>query len=216
MRRYDRALLMKTSIKLQEYRPGYDLPVPLLPNGEAARVTPAELAAAAGRRTILASFKGVCQPKTKRPMLAKLHDGRSLIMLCTNSGLSRAAQWDYKSLMLSSTFSVAPAGNGYHSFRLAEAIFFGSIPVIVDDQITLPFCGALDWRRFSVRISEAQIGQLPAILRAIPPERIRQMQARLAEVKHKYFLFPFNTALALMHLRVHEALRREGKPRAAP
>jgi len=47
---------------------------------------------------------------------------------------------------------VAPAGNGLHSFRLAEAIFFGSLPVIVDDEIVLPFCPVLDWRRFSIRI----------------------------------------------------------------
>ena len=96
-----------------------------------------------------------------------------------------------------------------HSFRLAEAIFFGSIPVIVDDQILLPFCSVLDWRRFSVRIRSEQVPQLPQILKAIKPETILAMQARLAEVKTKYFLFPFNTALAIMRLRVREALRQK-------
>ena len=58
-------------------------------------------------------------------------------MVCTNGGGRGSAQhWDYKTLMLSSVFSVAPAGNGLHSFRLAEAIFFGSIPVAVDDEGT--------------------------------------------------------------------------------
>ena len=104
-------------------------------------------------------------------------------------------------------FSLAPAGNGLHSFRLAESIFFGAIPVIVDDQIVLPFCSVLDWRRFSVRIKASEIPRLPAILRAIPQEQVHAMQRRLAEVKHKYFLFPFNTAFSLMRLRVREALR---------
>ena len=120
-----------------------------------------------------------------------------------------SSHFNYKTLMLTSVFSVAPAGNGLHSFRLAEAIFFGSIPVIVDDQILLPFCSVLDWRRFSVRIRSEQIPQLPAILKAIPPETVAAMQARLAEVKTKYFLFPFNTALAMMRLRVREALRQK-------
>ena len=169
--RYDEALLMKTSMALDAYRPGFDLPMPLLPNGEAARVTPRELRAAQGKRTILASFKGVCQAKSRRPMLERLHNGRDLIMLCTEKGPS-AAQYDFKTMMLTSVFSVAPAGNGFHSFRLAEAIFFGSIPVIVDPEVVLPFCGALDWRRFSVRIAPSDIPKLPEILRAIPPERI--------------------------------------------
>ena len=137
----------------------------------------AELRAAAGKRTILASFKGVCQGKSNRPALSKLHNGRDLVMLCTGRG--GATQWDYKALMLSSTFSVAPAGNGLHSFRLAEAIFFGSIPVIVDDQIVLPYCSALDWTRFSVRIHPSEIGQLPSILRAIPPERVAAERSRV-------------------------------------
>lgn len=134
-------------------------------------------------------------------------------MLCTNDhrfgaqlGSKSAAQWDYKSLMLSSVFAVAPAGNGLHSFRLAEAIFFGAIPVIVDDEITLPFCSVLDWQRFSVRIRQAEISRLPSILRAISPQRVAQMQVRLAEVKRKYFVFPFNTALAIMQLRIQAGL----------
>ena len=77
--------------------------------------------------------------------------------------------------------------------------------MIVDDEVTLPFCSVLDWRRFSVRIRQSQVAQLPDILRAISPAKVAQMQARLAEVKHKYFLFPFNTAMAMMHLRVREA-----------
>ena len=162
---------------------------------------------------MLASFKGICQPTSNRPRLQRLHDGKRLIMLCTGGtgsasgrGHAAAAQWDYKTLMLSSVFAVAPAGNGLHSFRLAEAIFFGAIPVIVDDEITLPFCSVLDWRRFSVRIRQSEIHRLPAILNAIPAAQIAAMQARLKEVKAKYFLFPFNTAMAVLHRRVQVAL----------
>ena len=204
----DDALIMKTSMRLSDYRPGFDVPFPLLPNGEASHVTPEELRLAASRRTLLASFKGTCQSKSRRGQLARLHDNKQLIMLC--SGSPGYGQWDYKTLMLTSVFSVAPAGNGLHSFRLAEAIFFGSIPVVVDDEIVLPFCGALDWRRFSVRIRQADIPRLPQILRAIPPATVAQMQARLAQVKERYFLYPFNTALALMRLRLREAMRRQG------
>ena len=58
--------------------------------------------------------------------------------------------------------SLAHVGNGLHSYRLAEAIFLGSIPVILDPKYVLPFCSVLDWRTFSVRITPEQIPQLPA------------------------------------------------------
>ena len=105
-------------------------------------------------------------------------------------------------------FALAPAGNGLHSFRLAEAIFLGAIPVLVDEKLVLPFSPVLDWRAFSVRVRESQLGNLAAILRAIPPERVAAMQARLAEVKRRYFLYPFSTALAITRLRVREAQRK--------
>ena len=47
----------------------------------------------------------------------------------------------------------------------------------------------------------AQVPELPAILRAIPPAKVAAMQRRLAEVKERYFLYPFSTALALVRLR---------------
>ena len=108
--------------------------------------------------------------------------------------------------MLTSTFSAAPAGNGLHSYRLAEAIFLGSIPVIVDAKLILPFCSVLDWRAFSVRITPDQLPQLPALLRALPPARVAAMQRRMLEVKQKYLLHPFSTALSLVGLRVRTAL----------
>ena len=144
---------------------------------------------------------GACRAKApNREKLAKLHNGRDVVGVC--SGTPRAAQYDYKTLMLSSVFSAAPAGNGLHSYRLAEAIFLGSIPVVVDGKLVLPFCQVLDWTEFSVRISPAQIPQLPSILRAIPAEKVKRMQARLAEVRRRYFLHPFSTAHALIALRL--------------
>ena len=147
---------MQTSMNIDHYRSGFDIPFPLLPNGVASHVTPAELAAAEGKRHVLLSFKGVCQPKSNRPKLARLHNGRDVVAVC--SGTSHAAHFDFKTLMLSSVFSAAPAGNGLHSYRLAEAIFMGAIPVIVDDKLILPFCSILDWSQFSVRVpSSSQI-----------------------------------------------------------
>ena len=55
--RTDDALFLKTSMTIDDYRRGFDVPFPLLPNGAASHVTPEELRAAAGRRSLLFSFK---------------------------------------------------------------------------------------------------------------------------------------------------------------
>eukprot|EP00966_Prymnesium_polylepis_P284987 6583937-Prymnesium_polylepis.1 len=191
-------------MNIDHYRSGFDIPFPLLPNGVATHVTPKELQAAEGRRHILLSFKGVCQSASLRNQLAALHNGKDVIAVCSNN--PRAVQYDYKTLMLSSVFSAAPAGNGLHSYRLAEAIFLGAIPVIVDDKLILPFCSVLDWREFSVRVASSQVSRLPSILREIDPARIARMQRRLAEVKRRYFLSPFTTAMSLLRLRVQTLL----------
>ena len=129
---------MKTSMNIDHYRAGFDVPFPLLPNGVATHVTRDELSAAQGKRHVLLSFKGVCQSQSQRNRLAALHNGRDVIIACSNS--ARATHYDYKTLMLTSVFSAAPAGNGLHSYRLAESMFLGAIPVIVDDKLILPFC----------------------------------------------------------------------------
>eukprot|EP00965_Chrysotila_dentata_P046657 1549468-Pleurochrysis_carterae.AAC.4 len=98
------------------------------------------------------------------------------------------------------------AGNGLHSYRLAESIFLGAIPVIVDPKLILPFCQVLDWREFSVRVHPDRIRDLPQLLRAIPPQRIESMKRRLLEVKRKYFLYPFATALSLIEMRIRAGL----------
>ena len=187
-------------------RPGFDIPFPLLPNGVASHATAAELLAAAGKRHLLLSFKGTCQAASLRGRLARLHNGKDVIMACSNRNAAASTQHDYRNLMLTSRFSAAHAGNGLHSYRLAEAIFLGSIPVIVDPAVVLPFCSVLDWRDFSVRISPDQIPQLPALLRALPAARVAAMQRRLAEVKRRYLLQPFSTALSLVGLRARVAL----------
>jgi len=204
--RTDRALFIKTSMNIDHYRSGFDVPFPLLPNGVATHATPQELAAAKGNRHVLLSFKGVCQSHSQRNQLASLHNGKDIIAVCSNS--PRAQQYDYKTLMLSSVFSAAPAGNGLHSYRLAESIFLGAIPVIVDDKLILPFCSVLDWREFSIRVPSAQVPKLPTILRQMTPAQIENMQRRLEEVKQRYFMYPFTTAMSLIRLRVAQL----GKP----
>lgn len=67
-----------------------------------------------------------------------------------------------------------------------DAIVHGCIPVVVMDNVTEGFDSLLDWRQFSVRIAEADIERTPEILSSISDPLLRQMQASLAKVWHRF------------------------------
>ena len=82
--------------------------------------------------------------------------------------------------MLDSTFCAVFPGNGWGHVELP--VMMGCIPVLVQDEILSPWEGTLDYRRFAIRVARARLPELPAILRAISPAEISQMQAGLAQV----------------------------------
>lgn len=45
--------------------------------------------------------------------------------------------------------------------RLAEAIVFGCIPVIIADDIVLPFANAIPWEEISMFVDEEDVLKLP-------------------------------------------------------
>ena len=82
---------------------------------------------------------------------------------------------EYHKRMRAATFCGAFPGDGW-SGGISSAIFAGCVPLIISDGIELPFENVLDYSRFSLRVAEADIPRLPALLRAIPPHRIAELQ----------------------------------------
>ncbi|CAI5943669.1 unnamed protein product, partial [Closterium sp. NIES-64] len=64
--------------------------------------------------------------------------------------------------------------------RLVESVFFGCIPVIVADNIVLPFSDVIPWREIAVFVPEKDVPKLDEILAGIGPRRVLAMQQRLA------------------------------------
>ena len=58
-----------------------------------------------------------------------------------------------------------------YSTRLLAQVRHGCIPVIIMDGVLMPFEGVLDYASFSIRIPEADVEQLDALLRAVPAAR---------------------------------------------
>ncbi|XP_061355549.1 probable arabinosyltransferase ARAD1 [Gastrolobium bilobum] len=91
--------------------------------------------------------------------------------------------------MHTSKFCLHPAGDTPSACRLFDAIVSLCIPVIVSDNIELPFEDTIDYRKIALFVeTSASIkpGYLVSILRAVTPDRILEYQKELKEVK-RYF-----------------------------
>ena len=91
----------------------------------------------------------------------------------------------YHAKLRNATFCGAFPGDGW-SGGISSAVFAGCVPVIVMDGIEFPFENVLNYSAFSIRIAEKDVPRLPAILRAVPPERIATLQAGLARVRSRF------------------------------
>ena len=91
----------------------------------------------------------------------------------------------YHAKLRNATFCGAFPGDGW-SGGISSALFAGCVPVIVMDGIEFPFENVLNYSAFSIRIAEKDVPRLPAILRAVPPERIATLQAGLARVRSRF------------------------------
>lgn len=96
--------------------------------------------------------------------------------------------------MASSKFCLNIAGDTPSSNRLFDAIASHCVPVIISDEIELPFEDILDYSEFSifVRSSDAvKKGYLLNHLRSIKRERWTKMWERLKEIsRHFEYQFP--------------------------
>ena len=118
------------------------------------------------------------------------------------------AAYTYTELASRTKFALIVEGFGYHSFRLTEMMAAGAIPVIVVDHYRLPFDELLDWSDFSIRVPEHRFEQLPAILAAIKPERVIEMQRNVVRVYEQHFRsLGHQVHTALESLRIQQTLQ---------
>ncbi|KAG2424765.1 hypothetical protein HXX76_014189 [Chlamydomonas incerta] len=100
-------------------------------------------------------------------------------------GDTRHVHGDYSSLLARSVFCFVLPGDGW-SPRLEDAILHGCIPVIIMDQVQVVFESILDVPNFSVRVAQKDMKEVINILKAVPADRIKAMQANLAKVWMRY------------------------------
>lgn len=94
---------------------------------------------------------------------------------------SRYDDYEYGTLM-DTTFGLVPAGRSPGTYRLAEIMGAGAIPVIVARDIVSPFREQFDWPSFSFTFAPDQVGPyMMNVLRAVPQAQLEEMQVGAGE-----------------------------------
>ncbi|KAF0892081.1 hypothetical protein E2562_013474 [Oryza meyeriana var. granulata] len=145
------------------------------------------------RRSTLLFFRGRLRRnaggKIRSKLVTELKDAEGIVIEEGTAGAEGKAA--AQNGMRKSLFCLNPAGDTPSSARLFDAIVSGCIPVIISDELELPFEGILDYRKIALFVSSSdavQPGWLVNYLRSIDAKRIREMQSNLLKYS-RHFLY---------------------------
>lgn len=203
------AMLAKASFHSKNFRPGFDVSIPLFPREHPQRggqrgwlhhnsVPPKKkyLLVFKGKRYLTGIGSGT------RNALHHIHNGQDIVSLTTcrhgkdweRHKDTRCDQdnvdyekFDYQELLHNSTFCIVPRGRRLGSFRFLEALQAACIPVLLSDGWELPFSEAIDWGKAAVVGSERLLLQIPSAVRCIRPERVLAFQQQTQFLWDAYF-----------------------------
>ncbi|XP_068773724.1 exostosin-like 1 isoform X2 [Struthio camelus] len=203
------AILAKASFYTENFRPGFDISIPLFSKDHPQR---------GGERGWL--YQNAVPPKKKyllvfkgkryltgigsstRNALHHIHNGKDIISLTT---CKHGKDWekhkdarcdkdnidyekfDYRELLHNSTFCIVPRGRRLGSFRFLEALQAACVPVLLSDGWELPFSEAIDWGKAAVVGNERLLLQIPSAVRCVRPERLLAFQQQTQFLWDAYF-----------------------------
>ncbi|XP_062147261.1 probable arabinosyltransferase ARAD1 [Alnus glutinosa] len=178
------------------YKPGQvflekDLILPYVPNVDLCDARC--VSESYSRRSSLLFFRGRLKRnaggKIRAKLVAELNGAEGVVIEEGAAGEEGKAA--AQNGMRKSIFCLSPAGDTPSSARLFDAIVSGCIPVIVSDELELPFEGILDYRKIALFVSSSdalQPGWLLTFLKSVSPAHIKEMQQNLAKYS-RHFLY---------------------------
>ncbi|KAL4272160.1 hypothetical protein GQ457_13G022240 [Hibiscus cannabinus] len=139
------------------------------------------------KRRYLANYLGRAQKKVGRLKLIELAKEYPDKLECPElqfSGPNKLGRLEYFQHLGNAKFCLAPRGESSWTLRFYEAFFVECVPVILSDQVELPFQNVIDYTQISIKWPSTSIGpELLDYLASIPDEVIEQIIARGRQVR---------------------------------
>lgn len=97
---------------------------------------------------------------------------------------------EYCRTLAKSVFSLCPRGYGINSFRIAESVQYGAIPVYISDDFSMPMW--MDFEDFGILVHMDNTELVMNILQSFTPEEIQYKQQKCKEAYEKYYSYESN------------------------
>uniref|UniRef100_A0A0E0KXB8 Exostosin GT47 domain-containing protein n=1 Tax=Oryza punctata TaxID=4537 RepID=A0A0E0KXB8_ORYPU len=139
------------------------------------------------KRKYLANFLGRAQGKVGRLQLVKLakqYPDKLESPELKLSGPDKLGRIDYFKHLRNAKFCLAPRGESSWTLRFYESFFVECVPVILSDEVELPFQNVIDYTEVSIKWPASKIGPgLLEYLESIPDGRVEEMIGRGREMR---------------------------------
>lgn len=154
----------------------------------------ASRSAAPGLRPVIASFQGVGSHPV-RDLMKQIANGTTIVVNFVTrdryagkvDAADAATDHEFGRLLARSNFAFVPRGDALFSYRLAEVMSFGCIPIILSDGWVLPFDRILAWQDLALRVHADAIAHLPQVLAGFTPDQIVSRQRRVLAAYEQHF-----------------------------
>ncbi|KAB1226772.1 putative glucuronoxylan glucuronosyltransferase IRX7 [Morella rubra] len=187
---------LKKSIILQTFGVNYNHPcqdvdnvvIPPYISPESVRAT-IENFPVDGRRDIFVFFRGKMEVHPKN-VSGRFYSKRVRTAIWRKYNgdrrfyLNRHRFAGYQSEIARSVFCLCPRGWAPWSPRLVESVALGCVPVVIADDIRLPFPTAVNWSEISVRVAEKDVEKLGEILEHVAATNLSVIQKNLWDLRN--------------------------------
>ncbi|KAM6968219.1 exostosin-1a-like [Aplochiton taeniatus] len=203
------ALLAKASISTENFRPRFDVSIPLFskehPRTGGERGFLKHNSIPPYRKYMLV-FKGKRYltgiGSDTRNALHHVHNAQDVVLLTTckhgkdwqrhkdarcDQDNTQYDRYDYREMLYNSTFCLVPRGRRLGSFRFLEALQAACVPVMLSNGWELPFSEIIDWNTAAVIGDERLLLQIPSTVRSIHKDRILSLRQQTQMLWEAYF-----------------------------
>lgn len=164
------------------------------------------------KRKYLANYLGRAQKKVGRLKLIELARQYGDKLECPElqfSGPNKMGRVEYFQHLGNAKFCLAPRGESSWTLRFYESFFVECVPVILSDQVELPFQNVIDYTQISIKWPSSLIGfELLEYLASIPDEVIEHMIARGRQVRCLWVYAPDSEPCSAMRAIIWELQRK--------
>lgn len=201
------ASAMATVIHESIYRPGFDVSIPLPAKLHFSKVRETK----AFDRKYLMTFRGLRYLQNDGVLRSftefrRMHNGEDVIVVTScrhpnhknlrrdNATLDKDCRndealhdkYDFADLM-NTTFGLAPAGRQPSSYRFAELLSAGAVPVLIADNYVKPYDKLVQWHRCILQFPSTEMHRILKTVRAMKREEVERRQKYCLQVYARWF-----------------------------